>query len=92
MDFSRADELKARLAAMRPLNAGELKRLRDDFNIEYTYDTNAIEGSTLTLRETALVLQEDITIQRSRSICTWTQSDTVTLSSMLCQSLTPPTR
>jgi len=28
----------------------------------YTYDTNAIEGSTLTLRETALILQEDITI------------------------------
>ena len=47
---------------MRPLNAGELKRLRDDFNIEYTYDTNAIEGSELTLRETALILQEGITI------------------------------
>jgi Fic family protein len=62
MDYSKLDELKARLAAMRPLNAGELKRLRDDFNVEYTYDTNAIEGSTLTLRETALILQEDITI------------------------------
>lgn len=62
MDFTKPDELKARLAAMRPLNAGEIKRLRNDFNIEYTYDTNAIEGSTLTLRETALVLQEDITI------------------------------
>ncbi|MDR0433596.1 MAG: Fic family protein, partial [Gracilibacteraceae bacterium] len=62
MNFSKLDELKARLAAMRPLNAGELKRLRDDFNVEYTYDTNAIEGSALTLRETALILQEDITI------------------------------
>ena len=62
MDFTKLDELKARLVAMRPLNAGELKRLRDDFNIEYTYDTNAIEGSTLTLRETALILQEDITV------------------------------
>lgn len=62
MDFSKLDELKARLASMRPLNAGELKRLRDEFNIEFTYDTNAIEGSTLTLRETALILQEDITI------------------------------
>jgi len=62
MDLTKLDELKTRLAVMRPLNAGELKRLRDDFNIEYTYDTNAIEGSTLTLRETALILQEDITI------------------------------
>ena len=62
MDFSLIDTLKARLASMRPLNAGELKRLQNDFNIEFTYDTNAIEGSTLTLRETALILQEDITI------------------------------
>jgi len=63
MDFAKIDGLKQRLTAMRPLNAGELKRLREDFNIEYTYDTNAIEGSTLTLRETALILQEDITIE-----------------------------
>ncbi|MCL2637848.1 MAG: Fic family protein [Oscillospiraceae bacterium] len=62
IDFKNVDKLKARLSALRPLNSGELKRLRDDFNIEYTYDTNAIEGSTLTLRETALILQEDITI------------------------------
>jgi Fic family protein len=62
MDFSKLDELKARLTTKRPLNAGEVKRLRDEFNIEFTYDTNAIEGSTLTLRETALILQEDITI------------------------------
>jgi Fic family protein len=62
VDFSRVDELKARLASLRPLNSGELRRLRDEFNIEFTYDTNAIEGSALTLRETALILQEDITI------------------------------
>ena len=62
MGFSRIDELKARLASLRPLNSGELRRLRDEFNIEFTYDTNAIEGSALTLRETALILQEDITI------------------------------
>jgi len=62
MDFSRIDELKARLASLRPLNPGELRRLRDEFNIEFTYDTNAIEGSALTLRETALILQENITI------------------------------
>ncbi|MDR1664225.1 MAG: Fic family protein [Clostridiales bacterium] len=62
MLIDKVDELSARLCALRPLNAGELKRLREEFYIENTYDTNAIEGSTLTLRETALILQEDITI------------------------------
>lgn len=62
MDFIKLDELSAKLSRMRPLNTTELKRLRDEFVIENTYDSNAIEGNTLTLRETALILQEGITI------------------------------
>ena len=62
MDFSRIDELTHKLEAMRPLNETELKRLRDEFMIENTYHSNAIEGSTLTLRETAMILQDGITI------------------------------
>lgn len=62
MDFKRLDELAAQVKAMRPLNQAELKRLRDEFVVENTYDSNAIEGNSLTLRETALVLQEGITI------------------------------
>ena len=62
MDFAKIDELKSRLQAMRPLNATELKRLRDEFIVENTYNSNAIEGNTLTLRETALILQEGVTI------------------------------
>lgn len=62
MDFSRIDELSSKLKTMRPLNAAELKRLREEFMIENTYNSNAIEGNTLTLRETALILQEGITI------------------------------
>ena len=58
----RVDELQSRLAALRPLNAGELARLREEFSIENTYHSNAIEGNTLTLRETALVLREGVTI------------------------------
>ena len=58
MDFSRIDELTHKLEAMRPLNETELKRLRDEFMIENTYHSNAIEGSTLTLRETAMILQD----------------------------------
>lgn len=55
-------QLQAELKSLRPLNATELKRLKDEFMIENTYDSNAIEGNTLTLRETALILQEGITI------------------------------
>ncbi|MDR1531978.1 MAG: Fic family protein [Clostridiales bacterium] len=62
MDFKRVDALAEKLRSLRPLNEAELKRVRDDFIIENTYDSNAIEGSTLTLRETALILREGITI------------------------------
>ncbi|WP_029906325.1 Fic family protein [Mycoplasmopsis opalescens] len=41
----------------RPLTQGELERLTNDFLTEYTYNSNAIEGNTLTLRETDLVLK-----------------------------------
>ncbi|MCE5235077.1 MAG: Fic family protein [Clostridiaceae bacterium] len=61
--FSRIDALKAELSRRRPLTQGELERMRDEFLVEYTYDSNAIEGNTLTLQETALVL-EGITINQ----------------------------
>ena len=62
MNFSKIDQLKEQLAILRPLNDTELKRLREEFMIENTYNSNAIEGNTLTLRETALILQEGVTI------------------------------
>lgn len=55
-------DLKEKLSSLRPLNSGELKRLKDEFAINNTYNSNAIEGSTLTLRETAMILQEGVTI------------------------------
>lgn len=61
--FSRIDGLKEQLDQRRPLTAGELQRLRDEFTVEYTYNSNAIEGNTLTLQETALVL-EGVTIDK----------------------------
>ena len=62
MNFTKVDELQASLSDLRPLNEGETKCLRDDFVIENTYNSNAIEGNTLTLRETALILEHGITI------------------------------
>lgn len=55
-------ELKEKLSGLRSLNQGELKRLREEFAVNNCYHSNAIEGSTLTLRETAMILQEGITI------------------------------
>ena len=61
--FARVDALKAELDKRRPLTQGELKRLQEEFLVEFTYNSNAIEGNTLTLRETALVL-EGVTIDK----------------------------
>ena len=51
------DRKKIELDGRRPLTAGEVERLNEEFIVEYTYNSNAIEGNTLTLRETDLVLR-----------------------------------
>lgn len=50
------EKKRARLSEMRPLTAGEVERLAEEFLIDFTYNSNAIEGNTLTLKETALAL------------------------------------
>ena len=57
------DRKKTELDSRRPLSEGEVERLTEEFVIEYTYNSNAIEGNTLTLRETDLVLR-GLTIDR----------------------------
>ena len=54
---------KRELDNRRPLTEGELERLTEEFIVEYTYNSNAIEGNTLTLRETDMVLR-GLTIDR----------------------------
>lgn len=51
------DRKKEELDSRRPLTEGEVARLNEEFIVEYTYNSNAIEGNTLTLRETDLVLR-----------------------------------
>jgi fic family protein len=55
--LSQIDRKKKELDGKRPLTEGELARLNEEFTVEYTYNSNAIEGNTLTLRETDLVLR-----------------------------------
>lgn len=57
------EKKKAELDTKRPLTEGEVQRLYDDFMVEYTYNSNAIEGNTLTLRETEMVLR-GLTVDR----------------------------
>lgn len=59
----RIDEKLKRLNKFRPLPVSVVKKLEDRFEIELTYNSNAIEGNSLTLKETYLVINEGITIK-----------------------------
>lgn len=59
----RLDEKLAKLNKLRPLSATQVQKLREQLEIEMTYNSNAIEGNSLTLRETWLVLHEGMTIK-----------------------------
>ena len=61
--LAQIDRKKVELDSRRPLTAGEVARINEEFIVEYTYNSNAIEGNTLTLRETDLVLR-GLTIDR----------------------------
>lgn len=53
------DQLKSELDRFRPLDN---EKVRSALELEYTYESNRIEGNTLTLRETDLVVNEGMTI------------------------------
>ena len=60
--ITEADDLKNRWNAFKPLNKTQVKKMREFFNVNYTYNSNKIEGSTLTMQETHLVVNEGLTI------------------------------
>ncbi|RXZ80931.1 Fic family protein [Paenibacillaceae bacterium] len=62
MNFTKIDQLKKELDELRPLPAAAVKNLEEVYQVEWTYNSNAIEGNTLTLLETKLVLEEGLTI------------------------------
>jgi Fic family protein len=53
---------RERLDALRPLDRDLVEKLHEEMRVLHTYNSNAIEGNTLTLSETKLVLNEGITI------------------------------
>lgn len=60
--LERINTKKEQLDALRPLSAASVARLRDDMVLEWTYNSNAIEGNTLTLSETHIVLRHGLTV------------------------------
>jgi Fic family protein len=56
------DELHHRWNTAKPLNGLALKKMEEYFATRYTFDSNQIEGNTLTYQETHLVVAEGITI------------------------------
>lgn len=56
------EQKKAQLDRLRPLAAAALAQLQKYYDVELTYTSNAIEGNTLTLRETAEVIEHGITV------------------------------
>ncbi len=64
--FNRVDELKSQLDQHRPLPVAAVKNLRDVYRVEWTYNSNAIEGNTLSLIETKVVMEDGLTIGGKR--------------------------
>ncbi|MFY0545657.1 hypothetical protein [Brevibacillus sp. H7] len=62
MIFEEIDQLKKTLDSKRPFPAHIMRNIRDHLIVEWTYHSNSIEGNTLTLTETKVVLEDGITI------------------------------
>lgn len=61
--LKRLSQKKQRLDALQPLPHVQIKNLDEWYRVELTYTSNAIEGNTLSRKETALVVDKGITIQ-----------------------------
>jgi Fic family protein len=62
MDYAKLTQKKQRVDEFRPLPPGLVKNLDDWFRIELTYNSNAIEGNTLTRNETAVIVEKGLTV------------------------------
>ena len=60
-NFKKVDQLKKKLDSQRPLTREIVENLHENLVLQWTYHSNAIEGNTLTLKETKVVF-EGITV------------------------------
>lgn len=61
--LARITEKKTRLDALRPIPVIALKSIKESLTYEWTYNSNSIEGNTITLQETQLIIEEGITVK-----------------------------
>ena len=60
--LERADMYKRKIEKVRPLGVSDLRELDEYFRIGLTYSSNALEGNTLSISETKILIEEGITI------------------------------
>ena len=60
--FTQNDEYKVKINSLRPLSNEALLQVKEYYKIGLTYASNALEGNTLSLAETKVVLEDGITI------------------------------
>jgi Fic family protein len=66
--LARIEAKKAELARYQPLKPSTLKLIQENFRILLTYHSNAIEGSTLTLRETQMAIEEGFALGNKKVV------------------------
>ncbi|MCJ7841403.1 Fic family protein [Lederbergia sp. NSJ-179] len=57
-------QLKEQLDSHRPLGVLEVERLHENYIVKNTYNSNAIEGNTLTEMETRVIIETGLTIEK----------------------------
>lgn len=60
--IEKIDELLQKISGRRPLLLGEKRELQKSLLVEFTYNSNAIEGNTLTRSETKIILEDGLTV------------------------------
>jgi len=61
--LKRLDQKFLLLKSNRPLSPSIVKKLREQLSLELTYNSNAIEGNKLTLKETYLIINDGLTVK-----------------------------
>ncbi|MBC7427993.1 MAG: Fic family protein [Bacteriovorax sp.] len=60
--IDKCDIQKKEMDSLRPLSNDQSKALKEHFKIGLTYSSNALEGNTLTLIETKVIIEDGLTI------------------------------
>jgi Fic family protein len=61
--LNRLEAKRDAIAKARPIPANAIEKIKEGLNLEWTYNSNAIEGNTLSLNETKLLIEEGITVK-----------------------------